>query len=135
MRTATIAVVDDDEAALDSFAILLEIGGYDVTTFDDGVRFLDEFPSLLTDCVLLDIRMPNLDGFSVLERLKAASDTPPVILMTASPKLLSQARARQLGALMVLEKPIEEASLLSALRMAIALPGVAHAGVGENTYT
>ncbi len=135
MRNATIAVVDDDEAALDSFAILLEIGGFEVSTFDDGVRFLDEFPSLLTDCILLDIRMPNMDGFSVLERLKAAGDPPPVILMTASPKLLSQARARQLGALMVLEKPIEEASLLSALRMAITLPGAGKAEVRENTYT
>lgn len=135
MRNATIAVVDDDEAALDSFAVLLELDGHKVSTFDDGARFLDEYPSLLTDCVLLDIRMPNLDGFGVLERLQAAGDTPPVILMTASPKLLSQNRAQRLGAITVLEKPIEEASLLSAVRMALAMIADGQTSIRNNTYT
>lgn len=124
-ESVTVTVVDDDEAALDSFAVLLELGGFNVKTFEDSCRFLAAFPSLTSDCILLDVRMPNIDGIGVLQRLNAAEGPPPVILMTASPKLLSQNRARRLGALMVLEKPIEEASLLSAVRMAVASQGQA----------
>jgi len=131
---AKITVVDDDEAALDSFAVLLELGGFEVRTFEDSQRFLAAFPSLTSDCILLDVRMPNIDGIAVLQRLNAVEGPPPVILMTASPKLLSQRRARRLGALMVLEKPIEEASLMSAVRMAIAHQGQSNRRIRENTY-
>lgn len=118
-KRAVIVVVDDDEAARESFVALLETEGYRVETFASGPGFLEALPSLDADCVLLDVRMPELDGLSVLEELSKADAHPPVILMSANPKTTSPRRARELGTLMVLEKPIEEACLFSAIRMAL----------------
>ncbi len=117
--TLTVVVVDDDEAARESFAVLLATEGYRVDTFASGPQFLEALPSIDAACVLLDVRMPDLDAIGVLEELSKADSYPPVILMTASPKTTSPKRARELGTMMVLEKPIEEACLFSAIRMAV----------------
>lgn len=119
-KRPVIAVVDDDEAARESFAALLETEGYGVDTFAGGSQFLEALPSLNADCVLLDVRMPAPDGLAVLEELSKVDAHPPVILMSANPKTTSPKRARELGTLMVLEKPIEEACLFSAIRMALS---------------
>ena len=118
-----IAVVDDDEAARESFAALLATEGYRVDTFAGGSQFLEALPALDVACVLLDVRMPEPDGLAVLEELSKADAHPPVILMSANPKTTSPKRARELGTLMVLEKPIEEACLFSAIRMALSTRG------------
>ena len=120
IKRAVIVVVDDDDAARESFVALLETEGYCVETFASGPGFLEALPSLDAACVLLDVRMPELDGLSVLEELGKAASRPPVILMSANPKTTSPKRARELGTLMVLEKPIEEACLFSAIRMALS---------------
>ncbi|MEM1400444.1 MAG: response regulator [Pseudomonadota bacterium] len=117
---AHIVVIDDDPATLESFAVLLGVDGFAVTTFEGGQAFLSALPSLTADCVLLDIRMPGIDGLDVLRLLKRDGFSRPVILMTASPKLISPERARRLGAATILEKPISEVALTDAISGAVA---------------
>ncbi len=117
----TVAVVENDDAARHSCAVLLQSGGYRVATYAGGEQFLAEIGSFSPVCVLLETRLPELDGLEVLERLHAAGGHPPVILMTRVPKLPAMARVRELGAMLLLEKPIEDACLFSAIRMAAGM--------------
>ena len=66
----TIFVVDDDDAARDSLAVLLEAAGYSVETFDSARQFLARADSLPFGCALVDIRMPEIGGLEVQETLK-----------------------------------------------------------------
>ena len=115
----TIVVVDDDGATRDSFAALLTSAGYQVETFATGLHFLESIPAVQAQCALLDVQMPYQDGLSVLAQFVAIGSDIPIILMTSQPKSISHEEARSHGALMVLEKPIEEACLLSAIEKAI----------------
>jgi len=131
----TVAVVENDDAARHSFAVLLKSGGYRVEAFADGLQFLAALGSLDPVCVLLEARLPMLDGLAVLERLNAGGAHPPVILMTRVPKLPAATLARELGALMLLEKPIGESRLFSAIKMAASVPWQPAGRVGRNTRT
>ena len=113
-----IAVVEDDEASRDSFEVLLQNAGYLVETFALGRPFLAAFDTLEPHCVLLEARLPDMDGLRVLEKLRVAMPPPPVILMSRVPKVPDHSTVQRLGAMLVLEKPIEHACLFSAIRMA-----------------
>ena len=113
-----IAVVEDDDASRDSFQVLLQNAGYLVETFALGRPFLAAFDTLDPNCVLLEARLPDMDGLRVLETLRAAVPPPPVILMSRVPKVPDHSTVQRLGAMLVLEKPIEHACLFSAIRMA-----------------
>ncbi len=134
LRTSpVIAVVDSDDAARASFEALLNGAGYDVTVFSSGRSFLDELTSLSADCVLLEYRMPDLGGHILAQRLRTLVGRPPLILMSTMPKLISPARVRELGAIMALEKPIEENSLFDALEFAIDMRTSASPSIGGAT--
>ena len=76
----TIALVDDDRNILTSVAIALEPEGYRMTTYTDGVSALDGFKTTLPDLVILDIKMPRMDGMETLRRLRQSSDLPVIFL-------------------------------------------------------
>ncbi len=124
--THLIAIVENDGAARHSFEVLLKSEGYRVSAFESGRRFLEAFEALGPCCVLLEMRLPDIDGLEVLEAVRRSPASPPVILMTRVPKLPVPERVRRMGAMMLLEKPIEHACLFSAIRMAVD----GHAGGG-----
>src|SRR5207249_2773845 len=111
-------VVDDEESVRESFRLVLD-QDYDVLDVPDGARALDIVRAHHVDIVLLDIRLPEMDGIEVLERIKALDDSVEVILVTAVKTVRTAVAAMKLGALDYLTKPFEDEELLSLVRRAV----------------
>ena len=111
-------VVDDEESVRESFRLVLD-QDYDVLDVPDGARALDIIRAHHVDVVLLDIRLPEMDGIEVLERIKAIDDSVEVILVTAVKTVRTAVAAMKLGAFDYLTKPFEDEELLSLVRRAV----------------
>lgn len=118
-----VYIVDDDEAVRDSLQILLESAGLKAETFSSGVQFLEAAPSLATGCILLDVRMPDMDGLEVQERLNAKGVRLPVIVITGHGDVPVAVRAMKAGALDFVEKPFTEDAILGSIRVGLARAG------------
>jgi two-component system response regulator AtoC len=118
MARPVILVVDDDPGVRESFRLILE-DHYDVVDVPDGPSALDVVRTSPMDLVLLDIRLPGMDGIEVLERIKALDDRAEVILVTAVKTVRTAVAAMKLGAFDYLTKPFEEDELLSLARRAL----------------
>ncbi|MFQ5829030.1 MAG: sigma-54-dependent transcriptional regulator [Candidatus Methylomirabilia bacterium] len=113
-----ILVVDDDPGLRDSFRLILE-DEYEVLDVPDGAQALEVIRSYPVDLVLLDIRMPGMDGIEVLERIKALDEHVEVILVTAVQTVRPAVAAMKLGAFDYLTKPFEEDEVLALIRRAL----------------
>src|SRR5438477_5341977 len=111
-------VVDDEESVRESFRLVLD-QDYDVLDVPDGARALEIVRANHVDVVLLDIRLPEMDGIEVLERLKALDDSLEVILVSAVKTVRTAVAAMKLGAFDYLTKPFEDEELLSLVRRAV----------------
>ena len=114
-------VVDDDGHIRSSLSVLLEVSAMPTRAFASGEAFLEEVDSLAPGCILLDIRMPGLDGLAVLRDLQARGTDWPVIVMTGHGEVGTAVSAMKLGAIEFLEKPFGEGELLDALDRAAAI--------------
>ena len=113
-----ILVVDDEPNVRESFRLVLE-DAYEVIDVPDGARALDAVRASPVDLVLLDIRLPEMDGIEVLERLKAIDEGVEVILVTAVKTVRTAVAAMKLGAFDYVTKPFDEDELLSLVRRAL----------------
>ena len=111
-------VVDDDDAIRRSLSFLLKTSGFAVQVFEGGLPFLKAAATLPQGCVLLDVRMPDMDGLEVQRELRARGIMLPVIIMTGHGDITSAVQAMKSGAVDFLEKPFEKAVLLSAIEQA-----------------
>ena len=102
-----VLVVDDDPGLRESLRVILE-DDYEVLDVPDGFQALEVVRSYQVDLVLLDIRMPGMDGITVLERMKALDEQIEVILVTAVMEVRSAVAAMKLGAFDYITKPFEE---------------------------
>jgi two-component system response regulator FixJ len=94
---------------------MLKTSGFQVRTYESGLDFLKSATSLDPGCILLDIRMPGMDGLEVLGALRAKGVSLPVIIMTGHGDVSLAVQAMKAGALDFIEKPFEKAVLLSAI--------------------
>ena len=115
-----IHIVDDEESIRKSTSFLLKTAGYAVETWASGTAFLAEVKQAAYGCVLLDIRMPGMDGLDVQQALAERGVTMPVVIMTGHGDVGIAVRAMKAGAVDFLEKPFERATLLSAIEAAFA---------------
>jgi two-component system response regulator AtoC len=113
-----ILVVDDDPGLRESFRLILD-DEYDVVEAPDGPAALETVRTSQVDLVLLDIRLPGLDGIEVLERIKAVDEGVEVILVTAVKTVRTAVAAMKLGAFDYLTKPFDEDELLALVRRAL----------------
>ena len=113
-----IYVVDDDEAIRRSLSFLLKTSGYAVRLFEGGTAFLKEAASLEPGCVLLDVRMPDIDGLEVQRELRARGVMLPVVIMTGHGDIDMAVAAMKAGASDFIEKPFEKAALLGCVEAA-----------------
>ena len=116
----TVYIVDDDTDVGESLAFFLESAGFVPRIFADARAFVATAASLPPGCVLLDVRMPDIDGFEVLERLKLKQVPLPVVVMTGHGDVVTAVRAMKLGADDFIEKPCEESVLLDILAQVFA---------------
>lgn len=110
-----VYLVDDDEAIRRSASFMLKTSGFVVAAFASGIDFLKAAHGLGLGCVLLDVRMPDIDGLAVQAELKARGIPLPVIVMTGHGDVTVAVAAMKAGAVDFLEKPFEKAELLAAL--------------------
>jgi adenylate cyclase len=115
---ASILVVDDDPVNRSMLSRTLEAEGHEVTTVDGGSAALDLLRSHDVDVVLLDVVMPTMDGYQVLERLKADPELRhlPVVMVTAVDDVASAVRCIELGADDYLSKPVDPVLLGARVR-------------------
>ena len=113
-----ILIVDDDPGIRESFRLILE-EHYELIEAGDGRQAIEIVRTSDIDLVLLDIRLPEMDGIEVLERIKALDDQVEVILVTAVKTVRTAVAAMKLGAFDYVTKPFEEDDLLSVVRRAL----------------
>ena len=120
---ATILVADDNWANLELLSGLLQVEGYEVLSVVDGGQALEVIRSRPVDLILLDVRMPELDGFEVCRQVKSSSDTRliPVVLVTASTAGSDRIEGIECGADDFLNKPINREELLARVRSLLRL--------------
>jgi two-component system, LuxR family, response regulator FixJ len=114
-----VYVVDDDEAVRDSLSVLLESKTYTVRSFASALEFLEAAPSLLTGCLIVDIRMPEMDGLELQQRLIDGSLDFPLIVMTGHGDVPLAVRAMKAGAIDFIEKPFASEAILDSLEAAL----------------
>ena len=117
--TQTIYVVDDDEAMRDSLTWLLEGEGYRVACFDSAESFLKARRDDMRGCLVLDVRMPQMSGLELHERLDALGSHLPIIFVTGHGDVPMAVSALQRGACDFIEKPFHNEDLLSRIRRAL----------------
>jgi two-component system response regulator FixJ len=115
----TVHLVDDDEAIRRSAGFMLKTSGFLVQTFASGVELLKE-RELAPGCILLDVRMPEMDGLEVQQALRARGVAFPVIVMTGHGDVDVAVQAMKYGAVDFIEKPFEKAVLLDAIHEGFA---------------
>jgi two-component system response regulator FixJ len=111
----TIHLVDDEEAIRRSAGFMLRTSGFAVETYPSGVAFLKVARSVEPGCILLDVRMPEMDGLEVQAALNERGVAMPVIVLTGHGDVTIAVRAMKAGACDFIEKPFEKASLLKSI--------------------
>jgi len=115
MARRTVYVVDDEEPVRRALKLMLSVSGYAVTTFDSGASLLNVAEALVPGALLLDVRMPDMDGIEIQGRLAGRGTALPIIVMTGHGDLAVASSALQRGAVAFLEKPFAKATLVAAL--------------------
>ncbi len=113
--SATIALVDDDRNILTSVSIALEAEGYKVRTYNDGAEALRHLTQQMPDLVILDIKMPRLDGMETLSRLRRVSHVP-VIFLTSKDEEIDEVLGLKMGADDYITKPFSQRLLIERIK-------------------
>lgn len=115
----TVFIVDDDPAVRDSLALLIMAQGMRTVTFANAMEFLDNYTEGEIGCLVLDIRMPQITGLALQEKLLERGLTIPIVFITGHGDIEQCRRAFQSGAIDFLTKPIDQNRLIDSLRKAI----------------
>ena len=111
--------MEDAEAMRDSLVELLEDGGYAVRAYTRAEELLARGAGIEPGCIVSDVRMPGMDGLTLLRRLKAGGSAMPLMLITGHGDVSMAVTAMKAGAVDFLEKPFEADALLAALGAAL----------------
>jgi two-component system response regulator FixJ len=115
-----VFLIDDDEAVRDAMGMLLESSGISYRSFDSANDFLDNYNDDLRGCLILDIRMPGINGLELQSILNSRNSTLPIIFITGHGDVPMAVEAMRLGALDFMRKPINELNLLERIDQALS---------------
>jgi FixJ family two-component response regulator len=116
----TVFLVDDDPGVRRSLSRVLREEGFEVRGYESAEAFLTRRHAMARGCLVLDVTMPGLDGFALQRRLTEDGQRMPIIFLTAYGDIPMSVRAIKAGAADFLTKPVTSATLVAAVRAAIA---------------
>jgi len=116
---ATVFVVDDDAAVREYLRWLIDSAGWNVETFASAQAFLDTYDPKRPGCLVLDVRMPVMNGFDLQAELAARKITIPIIMMTGYAQVPMAVRAMRAGAVDFIQKPFSDQDLLDRIQEGI----------------
>lgn len=124
-RDLTVFIVDDDASVRDALSLLLSVRGYRTAVFSGPEGFLNAWQASWMGCLLIDIRMPGMDGLSLQARLIELGSTLPVVVITGHGDVDSARRAFKANAIDFLEKPIDHDKMIEAIELAFDSQSIA----------
>lgn len=125
MHKKHILIVEDEESLLKLETILLQVKGYEVTGAVTGNDAIEKLSQKVFDLVLLDIMLPDIDGFEICSRIRKEPRTAeiPVVMLTAKKSLDDQARGAACGANAYLTKPFKSAMIIEVIEGLLTASG------------
>ncbi|MEH6552132.1 MAG: response regulator [Pseudomonadales bacterium] len=118
---AQVYIVDDDEAVRESLALLLDSVGQASQCYESAGHFLDAYSNEMAGCIVLDIRMPSMNGMELQRKLNEINSILPIIFVTGHGDVPMAVEAMQHGAVDFIQKPYREQDLLDKINIAISL--------------
>ena len=115
----TVYIVDDDEGIREGLALLLETVDLPCEVFDSAVDFLEAYDPTKVGCLVLDIRMPQMTGLDLQEKLNERQSTLPIIFISGHGDIPMAVEAMRRGALDFIRKPFREQDLLDRINEAL----------------
>ncbi|KMQ75467.1 response regulator FixJ [Marinobacter subterrani] len=115
----TVYVVEDDEAVRDSLELLLKSDGKPVKTYESATAFLKDYTDRMAGCIVLDIRMPGMDGMELQKKLNEKHSILPIIFVTGHGDVPMAVDAMKEGAVDFIQKPYREEALLEKIEAAL----------------
>lgn len=125
MENPTVVIVDDDTGSLKSLAFLIESMGHKVQTFSRPTDFLRRWDPSVPGCLVLDVRMPEMNGLDLQTELSSLDYVPPIIFVTGHGDIPMSVRAIKAGAVDFLQKPINDQVLLERINEALEVDRLA----------
>ena len=134
-RRPIVYIVDDDPSAVDSLRWLVASAGFETETYTSPSEFLEQYNSTRRGCLILDIRMPEMNGLDLQDKLAARGCSLPVIVVTGHGDVAQCARAFRAGAFEFVEKPANDEMLIGRIEEAIELEAETRHVVTERAET
>jgi FixJ family two-component response regulator len=119
--TAMVCIIDDDESVRRSLQRLLLANGFRVAAFADAQRYLEHSHNASCSCIILDVRMPGVDGLELQARLDEIGQRVPIVFLTGHGDIPMSVRAVKAGAADFLTKPVDESVLLATVNDAVQM--------------
>ena len=120
LNSPVVCVVEDDAAVRNALKFSLEVEGLAVQVYAGAMSLLDDPDLPSCRCLVVDFRMPVMDGLELVEALAARGITAPVIMITGRATRTLRAHAEKLGIRQLIEKPLPDGELLKAVQTAMA---------------
>ena len=117
MSTTRILLVEDEQSLADTIKLNLELEGYKVQWANDGKKALKMFKQERFDLVVLDVMLPEMDGFTVCEAIRLDNEQIPVLFLTAKHSSSDRVTGLKMGADDYLTKPFDDVELLNAIEI------------------
>jgi FixJ family two-component response regulator len=127
----TVYVVEDDEAVRDSLELLLQSDDKPVKTYDSANAFLKSYSDAMAGCIVLDIRMPGMDGMELQKKLNDKHSILPIIFVTGHGDVPMAVDAMKEGAIDFIQKPYREEALLEKIEAALVQDRQQRKSLGE----
>ena len=111
-----IFVIDDDQSVLRALLLLLRSAGFDARAFSSAAEFLKQPHITESDCLILDLSMPSMNGFDLMEILTSRGIHAKIIVITAYDDSHNRERARKMKAAAFLTKPVDDQALIDTIK-------------------
>ncbi len=133
MEEATVFLVDDDPSSLKALHRTISAAGWNVRSFSSPESFLDVYDPDTPGCIVLDVRMPEVNGLAVQERLAGRGSLTPIIFITAYGDVPRAVEAMRGGAIDFLEKPLSTERLLKRIEDAVEQDAISRRANAEQS--